>query len=127
MYYVYNFFLGYKGTLCDDKIQGCGDGKNICRNGTCEPTNDSYTCKCFSGYIGSHCSIFNECDDAKCSYQGECRPSYDEYELTFIHECKCKDGYSGTDCGTEVSIIFLFLNCVHVQFITVSAHHFIRQ
>lgn len=101
------FNVGYKGVDCQERIQQCSEG--VCYNGSCEPdpSTNSYKCKCKPGYIGSHCSVYNECDDSKCNYQGTCEPTHDEHELFFIHKCNCRDGFSGTDCTTKVNL-FLY-------------------
>ena len=103
------FLIGYKGPNCQERIQHCSESKNVCYNGTCvsDPSTNSYKCECKPGYIGNHCSIYNECDESKCNYQGVCEPAHDDHELYFIHKCNCRDGFSGTDCTTKVSFFFI--------------------
>ncbi|XP_054718914.1 protein crumbs-like [Uloborus diversus] len=97
-------FPGYKGEFCEDKIRHCSEKKNVCYNGTCENLQEGYQCNCKENFIGTHCSVYNECHESKCSYRGFCQPLMDEYEIIFVHRCDCSEGYSGSDCTTELAV-----------------------
>ncbi|KAF8792673.1 Protein crumbs like protein [Argiope bruennichi] len=101
-HYRCDCYPGYKGDFCSDQIRNCTDVENVCYNGTCKDAPGGYKCDCEENFLGTHCSILNECHPSKCNNQGDCEPMYDENELSFIHTCKCNEGFTGHDCTKEL-------------------------
>jgi len=90
---------GYTGKKCQHTINYCAD--DPCKNGgTCSSTLDSFVCTCRPGYASTpNCDIENdECSTGPCDPSGtlEC------LDLDNKFECKCRDGYQGEFCQTNV-------------------------
>eukprot|EP00808_Paulinella_micropora_P003999 g18775.t1 len=70
-----------------------------CQHGTCSnEADDSYSCRCDSGYTGSECQqTMNECQSNPCQNGGICVDGVNSYS------CTCMAGYTGTDCQQVVS------------------------
>ncbi|XP_028406443.1 delta-like protein A [Dendronephthya gigantea] len=69
-------------------------------NANCTNTDDSYLCKCQTGYEGNgrHCTDVNECKSFPCGFNANCANTNGSYL------CQCKPGYegNGTNC-TDVN------------------------
>ena len=71
---------------------------NPCQNnGTCNNTNDSFTCDCQPGYTGTTCEqVIDHCDPDPCLNGGTCTSDL------FGYACACPTGYTGTNCETLI-------------------------
>ncbi|XP_038077931.1 adhesion G protein-coupled receptor E1-like [Patiria miniata] len=68
---------------------------NPCFNGgSCNPTNDGFTCTCVSGFTGRQCvtTVIAACSSSPCRNGGTCLQSDQDYT------CLCLPGYSGNRC-----------------------------
>ena len=79
-------------------VPGChlsgGCRINTCpRDSTCIETLTSKKCECLPGHSGSDCRAFVDCGGKPCQNGGTCVP-----HPTDRYQCRCKDGYSGTQC-----------------------------
>ena len=91
--------LGYTGTNCQHKVDNCVD--EPCKNGgTCESTIDGFQCTCRPGFVGTATC---EMEKDECS-TGPCDPSgtLECLDLDNRFECKCRDGYEGERCQTNI-------------------------
>ncbi len=59
---------------------------------------DQRECECLEGYVGSgeDCTNRDDCAGDPCEGRGSCS------DLVGGYDCACFDGYSGTDCATDV-------------------------
>lgn len=90
---------GYTGKNCQHTIDYCVD--DPCKNGgTCTSTLDSFVCECRPGFSSSRtCDLENdECSTALCDPSGTLQC----LDLDNRYECKCRDGYVGEFCQTNV-------------------------
>lgn len=85
----------------------CSSNPNICNKGTCVVINEyQYTCKCYTGYIGTYCERFaTVCDSQPCLNGGTCILSAENG-----YYCKCPTGYKGRYCQTEDQC---YANCLN--------------
>ncbi|CAH3147247.1 unnamed protein product [Pocillopora meandrina] len=72
---------------------------NLCLNGgVCTATrNDSYNCKCISGYSGGNCEIAGPCAKKPCQNGGICTEIGNN-----SRSCQCAVGYSGENCEKKL-------------------------
>ncbi|XP_045763527.1 cubilin homolog [Maniola jurtina] len=69
-------------------------------HGHCHPLREGYTCICFPGYSGSHCTDNNNmCSNNPCRNGGSCR--LDE-RSTRGFRCECTALYSGDLCQVRI-------------------------
>ncbi|XP_023942426.2 cubilin-like [Bicyclus anynana] len=77
---------------CEDNP--CGD------HGHCHPLRQGYTCICYPGYSGAHCTHQNNmCSDNPCHNGGSCRLD-DRSSRGF--KCECTALYSGDLCQIHI-------------------------
>ena len=90
---------GYTGKNCQHTIDYCVD--EPCKNGgTCKSNLDSFVCECRPGFSSTPtCENENdECSTAPCDPTGTLQC----LDLDNRYECKCRDGYIGEFCQTNV-------------------------
>ncbi|CAI4224970.1 unnamed protein product [Auanema sp. JU1783] len=85
---------GFQGLHCDDDINECALGEELCyNNGTCVNTPGGYQCFCNKPFTGSHCDqLMSSCEPDPCLNHGICIDHIEHFE------CICKEGFSGPRC-----------------------------
>ncbi|XP_072134210.1 aggrecan core protein isoform X1 [Mobula birostris] len=68
-----------------------------CGPGTCVVRNDTFVCKCPTGWIGKHCEIdIDECHSSPCQNGATCIDGIDSFK------CLCLPSYGGDLCEIDV-------------------------
>lgn len=101
--FIFKFFVGYTGLLCEVNINECETIKGICGRGICIDTLGKYRCECNdTTKCGFNCAwdnpcFYNPCVNGRCESQCSDKPDY---------ICHCPDEFDGKNC-TEVAVSFL--------------------
>lgn len=74
-----------------------------CLNGKCRDALDGYECECYSGFVGTECSInIDDCVNNVCMEGSTCIDGVDKYT------CICPQDMTGLLCEIKMGKMFIF-------------------
>ncbi|XP_078342465.1 uncharacterized protein LOC144628269 isoform X2 [Oculina patagonica] len=92
--------ISFQVAFFKDKLGQALDpcSSNPCQNGTCNLSDNGYTCHCYFGYSGLNCDKADDpCNPEPCNNNGTCQvlPLNSYY-------CACPAGWTGVNCEEDI-------------------------